>query len=357
MIKRILLPILCAQILLTHGSSHAIGQNQFLFSSNKPSHIEVNNRIMAVINGKPISAYDLMKKMDVTFYKQFPEYAESVEAKFQFYQYNWKHTLTDLIDKELILADAEEVKIPVSSGEVRQEMETLFGPNIISSLDRAGLSFEEAQKIVQSDLLLQRMMSVRVNLKSLRKVTPQAILEAYEKYSETNVRLYEWDYNIISVRHIDPSKAEETANVIHSLVTNDNVPISELKERLKALGLYEKDTKINISEKFHHTENEVSEKYRDILTTMKVGAFTEPLAHTTRDGNSKIFRIFFLEDSITGGKVPFEELENKLISQLRNKVIDEEAENYLNQLRERFHVNDSEIMTQLPENFEPFILH
>ena len=331
-------------------------KDSFLFGSQGPSHIEINNRVIAVVNGKAITVYDLMKKLDVSFYKQFPQYADSIEAKFQFYQYNWKRTLQDLMDKELILADAEEVKLPISTGDIREEMETLFGPDIISNLDRVGLTYEDAQEIVQSDLLLKRMLGMRVNLKSMRKVTPQAIGHAYEEFAKNNIRPQEWDYNIISVRHTDPVKGAEIANIIHQLVAKENTPFNEVKERIKAIGLFDDSLKINISEKFHHNEKEVSESYKNILTEMSPNSFTDPLVHLERDGKSKIFRIFYLEDAVAGGPIPFVEVENKLIEQIRNKVLDEETDNYLNRLRSHFHIDEKEIISKLPEDFEPFKL-
>ncbi|MBA3815063.1 MAG: SurA N-terminal domain-containing protein, partial [Parachlamydiaceae bacterium] len=107
----------------------------FLFNTEQELQIVVNNRILAKVNGKAISVMDLMKKMDLLFYRQFPQYISSAQARYQFYQANWKHLLEEIIDKELILADAQDAKIPISAGDVRQEMEVLFGPNIISNLD------------------------------------------------------------------------------------------------------------------------------------------------------------------------------------------------------------------------------
>ena len=62
---------------------------------------------------------------------------------------NWKYVLQELIDKELILGDAEEKKVAITAGDVRQEMENMFGPNIIANLDKIGLSMDEALKIVR----------------------------------------------------------------------------------------------------------------------------------------------------------------------------------------------------------------
>ena len=86
----------------------------FLFGGNS-AQIIINNRVLARVNGKPISVIDVMKKMDMIFLRQYPEYAEVPQARFQFYELSWKHVLEDLIDKELILADAEEAKMQVQA--------------------------------------------------------------------------------------------------------------------------------------------------------------------------------------------------------------------------------------------------
>ena len=128
----ILAALLCSH--LAHGA------DMYVMGQSRERHVNVNNRILAVVNGKPLSVYDVMKKMDVHFYRQFPEYASSAEARHQFYQAQWKNMLRDLVDKELILADAESAKVEVSAGDVRQEMENMFGPNIIANLDKLGMT-------------------------------------------------------------------------------------------------------------------------------------------------------------------------------------------------------------------------
>ena len=80
--------------------------------------ISINNRILARVNGKPLTTYDLVKKMDLAFYKQYPQYASSNMARFQFYQQGWSYVLDDLITEELILADAKESHIEVSAGDL-----------------------------------------------------------------------------------------------------------------------------------------------------------------------------------------------------------------------------------------------
>src|SRR5580658_6057552 len=77
-------------------------KNEPLFQMNhEEPKIFVNNRILAKLNGKPISTYDLMKKMDLTFYREYPQYTSSTDARFQFYQMSWRYVLEEMIDKAL----------------------------------------------------------------------------------------------------------------------------------------------------------------------------------------------------------------------------------------------------------------
>ncbi len=71
-------------LLLTRVASlHASGES-FLFGQGESAQIFVNNRILAVANGKPISVYDIMKKWMCFFYKQYPQYTSNQNARLQF---------------------------------------------------------------------------------------------------------------------------------------------------------------------------------------------------------------------------------------------------------------------------------
>jgi hypothetical protein len=357
MINRYFIYLFCAAISFLSSPASSAQNNQFLFSSSSPKKVEVNNRILAMVEGKPITVYDLMKKLDVIFYKQFPEYADSAETKYQFYQYNWKITLRDLIDKQLILADAEEAKLPVTSGDIRQEMESLFGPNIIFNLDRLGMSYEEAYEIVQGDITIKRMMGGRVSNKAQRRITPQTIIQAYEEYAKDHIRPAEWDYRILSIRHSDPTQAAEAGNSAYRLLTEEAVAINDVEDQLKQIGFLDKQTKFNISKTLHHNEKEVSEAYKSVLSDMKAETFSQPQVHKVRSTQEKIIRIFYVEKLVEGGPIPFAEVENKLINQLQNQSMDEETDAYLTRLRQHFHVNEKDILSILPDDFEPFTLH
>lgn len=346
--------ILALKIICTPLLANA---DPFLFNTEQEKQIVINNRILAKVNGKAISVMDLMKKMDMLFYRQFPQYVTSVPARYQFYQANWRPVLEELIDKELILADAQEAKLPISAGDVRQEMETLFGPNIIANLDKAGLTFDEASKMVLADLTIRRMIYFRVQSKAINAVTPQLIRSYYETYAKDNIRDNEWVYNVITIRHRDAKLAEEVAKQVSQLLSVEKIPHSELEKRLAELWTSKRRAPTTtISEEYHHKDKELSDVFKGILTNLPMNSYSQPIVQKSRTDNSTVYRIFYLKTMIAGGTVPFFELENRIKDTLIDQAMEKESNLYLTRLRQHYDVQETQLKEILASDAPPFIL-
>lgn len=352
-----ILSIFCLALLLTSTAGIAAGSGDFLFSQSEDSkHIIVNNRILATVNGKHISVVDIMKKMDVLFYKQYPEYTSSTVARFQYYKLNWKQVLEDLVDKEMVLADAEEAKLPIANGDIRQEMEMSFGPNIVMNLDKAGLTFDEAWKMMKNDILLKRMVHYRANARAIRQVTPQDIRKAYEEYSKDHILPEKWEYTVVSIRDNDVARGAETANLAHQLLVQQTAKLENLIDEIKASNNVAEEIKISVSDAFSHTEKELSPAYLDVLANMNAETFSQPVAQKGRDKNT-VYRIFYLKKHTQAGPPLFQDVANNLKEVLLDVAVEKETMAYLNKLREHYHVQESgELQMLLSEGFEPFIL-
>lgn len=338
------------------ASSLQAAAESMLFGNEDSHRLVVNNRILAKVNNKAISVVDVMKKMDVLFYREFPQYTSSIQARYQFYKVNWKHVLEELVSKELLMADAEENKLPVSNGDIRQEMESLFGPNIISNLDKIGLSYDEAQKIVQGDITIRRMIYVRVNSKAIKQVTPQTVRAAYDKFAQdpANIKSDVWQYNVISVRDKDPTRGAEAANLIYELL-NEQTPLDQLTEKIKANPLFE-NSQVNISEEYNLEEKDISDNYKEILTKMESHSHSKPIAQKSRsDKSNSLFRLFVLKDLKKGGVASFGDMESEIKEKLLDEAITQETDAYLKKLRKHFHVQE-DYLSQKDDTFEPFSL-
>lgn len=343
-----------AVCLCTAFTSQSLMAESSLFQKNASDKIHVNNRVLATVNGKPISVLDVMKKMDIVFYRHYPEYALIPAARFQFYDTNWKDVLQELIDKELILTDAEEKKIPLSNGDIRQEMEEIFGPDVIQNLDKAGVTYDDAWNSVKGDILIKRMLYYKVNSKAQAMVTPQVIKDAYEKFAKENVRPAEWSYYTISIRDENQQKAAESANILYEKLKETQIPVSELESQIQT-WFANSTSKITVSTKYAHQEKDILEENRNILANLTVGTYSTPIPQKSRASNSIVYRLFFLEAMTPEGAVPFDQMKDKLKDFLTNKIINQETDLYLEKLRQHYGV-DKSTAREIPEEFQPFAL-
>ncbi len=327
------------------------------FAAMNDPKIFINNRILAKVNGKPISTYDVMKKMDLVFYKEYPEYVIMVDARFEFYEFNWKHEMDELIVKELILADAKESKIEISSGDLRQEMEKLFGPNTIANLDKVGMSYDEASKIVEGDLILKRMLGGRVNSKAMGQVTPSVVKTAYDVYIKEpkNIAQDIWKYRVVTIKEQKLDKTAASAVVAFDMLKS-GVPFTDLIAKLKAKNIPGRKGKVTLSDVIQNNDNEISPVYKDVLVNLSKGSFSEPFSMKSRADKSTVYRILVLDEKINGEIPPFKEMESKIKDQLINVAFDKETDLYIDKLKHHFHFRDNDLQAMMPKDYEPFTM-
>lgn len=340
--------------LLCTLSLNAAGNNNFLMSKEK-RYIHVNNRVLVTINGKAISVVDVMKKMDMIFYQQFREYADNIEARHQFYSAQWKRVLQELIDKELVMADAIEHELPISNGDVRQEMEMMLGPNIIATLDKIDMTYDEAFEQIKGDLMIQRMMMMRVNLQAMRKVTPLTVQKYYLGHSEEYAVPAKWTYQIITVRHPDAVVGAEVAGKAYALLGAE-IALGQLQTRLDSIGA-PKEATVSVSQTYDVAESEVSPKNLEILKALGTNEFSKPISEMSRKENTLVHRIYYLIDKQESGTQPFAELEKKIQNKLMDEAMNDEAKVYLTKLRQYYGVSDKLLKELAEQEFRPFELN
>src|SRR3990167_2592182 len=166
----------------------------------KEPDLIINNRPVAKINGKVISLMDVVKKMDLILQEYGKEYLESNVARYQFYSKQLEPTLDDMISSELMLLDAEQKKITVTDGQVREELESRFGPNMIENLEMVHMTHDEAYEMIRSELIVNQLMGVKVHSKTVLSVTPHDIKDAYTTYLAENSPKETWKYQVLSLR-------------------------------------------------------------------------------------------------------------------------------------------------------------
>lgn len=325
-----------------------LAANPFKDFSADPK-IAVQNAILAQVNGKTISMIDVKKKMDMAFHQSYPQLIDSNQARFQFYEASWRFVLMDLIDNELILSDATDKEVKVTDGEIREIMEERFGPNILHTLDKIGLTYEETWKMVKNEITVQRMKWWFVQSKAVTSVTPQDIRQAYRLYLKGNPPYSEWTYKVVSIR---ADKADDSlSEKAYKILAESNQSPDEAKELLK--GLEDQGVQISVSNEFSAKTQDLSEIHKASLETLSPRTYSKPSFQVSRTDKKTVYRIFYLIDKNDYPAPAFEALSQQLRNELIQKAIDQESAEYLGKLRKHY---GFEADKTIPEDLHPFSL-
>lgn len=342
-------------ICLTIFTTTLFAQNDFSFMGRPQVEpkLKINNAILAKVNGKTISVIDVMKKMDLLFLRSYPQMVESKPARYQFYVTSWRQILNEMIDTELILADAKAKELKLTEGEVREEMEERYGPNIISTLSQLNLEYDEAWKMVKNEMIVQRMNWFYVNSKALQAVSPQRIRDAYTTYCEENPGEEKWNYQIISIRPDEKISGAEVSQEIYSLVRGENKPVGDLLETLH--DKYDSQV-VQVSKDYEVTTQDLSDSHKTVLANLEVGEYSEPISQVSRIDQKEVHRIFLLKDHSKTPPPAFATVANQLRDTLLQQEVQKEGTAYIEKLRKHYGHEQKHTSQMVPNDFEPFVL-
>ncbi len=324
-----------------------------LFAEMNEPKISVQNRLLAKVNDQALSVVDVMKKMDLLMHQNYPQYADSPQARFQFYSTNWRHIFMEMVDTELMLSDAQEREIQLSDGDVREEIESRFGPNVMATLDKIGLSYEDAWKMTHDELIMRRMMWFFVHSKASESVSPQEIRNAYHQYVAENPSFQEWVYRVVSIRTEDDA-APDIEGIHQFLLVANQSP-----EQITVLKDWESkhpSTKIQISNEYTAKDLELSESHKSALSALTPGSYSSPISQVSRTDNKTVYRIFYLSAKNDHPAPAFETIANKLKEELIHKATVKESESYLQKLRKHYGFDALSLKETVPDDLEPFRL-
>jgi len=318
----------------------------------EPEELIVYNRILGKVNNKTISVMDVMKKMDLFLQKNYPHLANSKLARYQFYSAQWRDYLTQIIDTELMIADAEKLEVKIAEAEVREEMLNRFGPNMMPLFDTLGISYEEAKQMIHDEMIVQRMMWFRVNSKALSTVNSKDVKEAYKEFCAKNPEMQEWQYQVLSIRSADKLVGEALAARACELL-HGSLDLTTLSEQLKTTS---ETATVSLSPDMQTDEKHISASHKEVLMSLEENSYSQPIAATSRADNSTVYRIFHLKKQ-TKKQVPtFEKMAEQIKEQLLQSAAGKENTQYIAKLRARLGYDEKYMMQQLPSDFQPFAL-
>lgn len=315
--------------------------------------IAILNRPLIKVNGKTISQIDVIKKMNAFLYKNYPEVIGNKMPMYQYYSSSWRRTLDDIINDELMLLEAEAKEVSVTVGDVREEVEARFGPNIMESLEKIGMSLEEARQYVETEMLVQRVMWMNVHQKAMQKATPKKIKEAYTDYVNANPPKDTWVYQVLSIK----GDSQDLAQKMIAIAASKDGDLEARANAVTETFNEEPDLpSVNVSDEFSIELSKLSDQHKQALEDLKPNQFSAPIAQTSRRDNSTVWRLFYLKDKLHQEPPPFEIVSEQLKNQIMQQFAMEYAKDYFVSLRDKYHLSDADLKEMIPADYEPFAL-
>jgi hypothetical protein len=331
-----------------HASEESLAESKSIY---------VQNTILAKIKDTTISLLDVKKKMDLLFHRSYPHLKNSAQARYQFYVSNWRSVLSQMIDTELILADAATKELKISDGEIREEMQKHFGPNVLFTLFDMGITYEEAWKITKTDMIVKKMTGYYVSNKAFASVTPQEIRMAYQEYCQKNPSLDEWQYQLVTIKASSEEIEKKAAEKVHALLAGSKAEPSLQTSSLKEIEKSEPGLSVQVSQLYKANRKELSSAHLSILQQLSAGSYSDPLFQTSRSDGKKLYRIFYLKEATKKETPSFEKMADQLQDELFHAAAAKEYTHYCEKLRLRYGYDPSLELKNLKEDFQPFLLH
>lgn len=350
--------MLSLSLLLTLASSFT--QNDAPMMPQEQHRLIIQNRILAKVHNNTISVLDVVKKMEIFFNKYYPQYADSVQAKHQYFSSQWKDTLLQMIDHELILADAEKMELKVTDSEVRETMSEKFGPNVMATLDTLGINYEEAKTMIHSELAVQRMTWFKVHSKALNSVNTQDIKLAYSNFCKKNPPKEFWEYQVLSIKAASEELADQIIQKVNSLSQGSATDIKKIAEELKSSLPNNPEEApsftITLSDPVKTEEKNLSTSYKEVLSPLLLNAISAPIKQISKTDKSTVCRVFQLIDHTKTTVPTLRSMHEKLQNQLIQEESDKESRIYIAKLRERYGFDAKSLEETIPTGFQPFSL-
>lgn len=355
---------------LVASSLHVPAQaEQKLVHSPADQHeIMIHNRPLARVNGKTISLYDVVGKMNMFLHLRHPEVFKDKPTLCQFYLAQWKIFLEDMVNNELILADAEDKEVDISEGDIRKKLEEDYGSHLFAKLDEMGLSLEEVKKSVKEELTIQQMMWFRAYSRALQNVTPGQIKRQYETEKAQFKSKDTFTYQMLTIRGNSVDAIEKIAKEAYALLEKQNTLAPEaavtgeepatIAEVAALLNQKCEESKLDVklipSLDYSMDSAQIAAQHMEVLSNLPLKTFSKPVLQTSKTGD--VIRIFYLKDREKTTPHPFTQLAASLKDKLTEFYANREKKNYIDRLKKQYRAEDHETYFELPKDYTPFDL-
>lgn len=327
--------------------------NDFMRPFGNSAKITVKNTILAKVEDMPISAYDVMKKLDIVYNRSFPDQIDATTSRYQFYISGWPQILDEIINNKLILLDANKKELKLQDAEVREEMEARYGPNILLKLQTLNLTYDETLKNTKEEMVIQRMMYYFIKSKADQKLTPSAIRNAYRLYCNENPSQDIYSYHVVSIRSKDENISKNASQSVLNILKEKNADPKDLENTLKDLEKDYKGCNISVSQLYKQSSKDLALSHQKTLSNLEKNTFSNIISQTSRLNNQRVNRIFYLKDLEKIDLKTFDEMSKQLKDDLLQSFLIAESESYFSKLKTQYHVEKNQYISK---DFMPFTL-
>lgn len=338
------------------GSLRAITPQSFLPPSAAPQNVTivVKNCPLVKFHKNVISVMDVKKRMDLLLLEKDPASYDNPLTRYRFYQESWKRVLNDIIHEKMMLLESEELKVEVTDLTIKEELNKRFGPNVIPTITKLGLSSKEAYELVKTDQIVKVMSWYQVWSKAILRVTPSAVKKNYEEYLAKNPPEEKWTYKFLTLKGHDAGEIEAKAKTISATIEKTHPrSLEELKQQLQ-----ESPEKITttISSEITLNQKEIAPNIRMLLNSLGIQMISEPKVVMSKTQDETICRVYQLIDyskeQAKNLDALKETLENELLNAYGNKLMQE----YIQKLKKHFCYQELAIEKISSSDFCPFEL-
>jgi hypothetical protein len=318
------------------------------------ARLRVHNRVLTAVLGKPITVLDVQKHLETQFYAQFPQYRDRPEAKWEYFQMRWREALGELVNQELVLADAADRELEVPDGDIREEMIRRFGADLALATEQMNLTFDEVWEMVRLELRAQKMIGGMVMFPAFTEITPEQVKEAYDLAVRESAGKEECHYRIVTVRGGEPAAGAAVAQRVHALLSSSAEGAVEVVKVLDAPGTLPEGVTCTLSEEYRQPVKNLSASHREVLEKLQVGNFSQPIAQRSRVDQQTVHRIFVLTGRDSKAPPAFEAAAQGIQESLTHQRAGTLHERYMTQLRQKYGVTAETLAANTPSDFQPF---
>lgn len=318
------LVIIPNKIFSFESSLNSFSERSFL-KDNKEFFI--NNKVLFKVKDNTITVMDVIHKMNLLFYKSYPHLSQSSMSKAEFYSGLWPVLVEAIIDDFLIAAAAEEKKVSVDPKDVRREMERSFGDKLVDIISFFNMTEEDIFKIMERDLIVQKMLGIMVRSKVSLLISPSKIKASYREQLRNYHREKQWSYVILTLESASEENTLGVAEELYDRIINQR----SFDEKAACQFAAHKDVKIKISNLLQGTEKTLSKVHQNILTNADFDLCSKPFFYKKNQ-----VRLFVIKDFSFTKEKSFSELEEQLHIELLEKLFEKEENLYREKLRKRF---------------------